>query len=543
VDAAVFLELIILLSGFMRLLKVAVNSNVNSVHEEKIKEILIREIPDVRVSLSSVICPEVREYERTSTVAINAYLTQTVQKHLESFEQKLYDLGLKSKLQIMQSSGGVTASKYITDKPVNIFMSGPAGGVVASSYMGGLDEKKDNNNIIAVDMGGTSFDITILPNGKIPLSMRSMIHGWHIIAPTIDIQTIGSGGGSIAWVDEGRGLHVGSQSAGSNPGPVSYMKGGEEPTVTDADLVLGYIDPNYFLGGEMKLNIDKARASISRLSDKIGLSTVETAAGIYSIVNENMLGGMRLVTLERGYDPREYTLYVFGGAAAVHVPHFAPELGIKHIIVPRDAAVFSAYGLVSSETRFDFIKNISRNTKNLPFEELRRDFNNLVKQGNDCLEESLIEKEERYFQFRADMKYPGEKNEFIFDISSEFSSMEELVGWFGKYHEDMFGYAENIPPDITNIRVSAFGRSMKPVVVRNESGGSDSLRAVKGVREAYFHEMNGIVEVQVYDGQQMVTGDRFAGPAIIELPTTTILVRPGQSCYVDELSNFNIIIG
>lgn len=514
---------------------------MNPKHEERIREILYREIPGVQVSISSEVCPEIREYERTSTVAINAYLTQTVQNHLENFEKKLYSLGMKAKLQIMQSSGGVTTSMFITDRPVNIFLSGPAGGAVAAAHIGGLLSKEENPNIIAVDMGGTSFDITLLTEGKIPLSMKSLINGWDIIAPTIDIQTIGSGGGSIAWVDSGNGLHVGPQSAGSNPGPVSYMKGGTQPTVTDANLVLGYIDPDYFLGGEMSLNIEKAREEIGKLADRIGLSVLETAAGIYSIVNENMLGGMRVATLQRGHDPRDYTLFSFGGAASIHVPDFAADLGISHIVIPRDASVFSAMGLTISEVRFDYTKSINKNIQNLTMEGLSAEYQKLVEKGNENLESILVGPEDRYYLFRADMKYPGEFNEFIIDIPCDFQSLEQVAECFANYHKEQYGYAEEAAPDIINIRISAFGRTGQPRFIRHENAGACAEHALKGSRKAYFHEYGKMVETNVYDGMLMECGNRVTGPAIVELPTTTIAIRPEQECYVDELTNFNVI--
>lgn len=515
---------------------------LNPAHEKRVREILYREIPGVQVSISSDVCPEIREYERTSTVAINAYLTQTVQKHLEAFEQRLVELGLKVKLQIMQSSGGVTASKYITDRPVNIFLSGPAGGVVAAANVGSLTaEGEEKPNIIAVDMGGTSFDITVLAKNEVPLSMRSMIHGWDIIVPSIDIQTIGSGGGSIAWVDEGNGLHVGPQSAGSYPGPVSYSRGGTQPTVTDADLVLGYIDPNYFLGGEMSLDKEKAEQAIRELGQKVGLSTLETAAGINSIVNEKMLGGMRVATLQRGHDPRDYKLVVFGGAASIHVPDFAAELGLGHIIIPRDASVLSALGLTISDIRFDFIRNINQNSAQITFEELMSVYQDLKSLGDANLADIFVGAEDRYYCLRADMKYPGEFNEFVIDIPSDVKSMDEIVECFAKFHRDQYGYAEDTTPDIINVRLSAFGRTSKPKFPPCEDCGADSTHALKGSRRAFFHELGDMVDTNVYDGQLMKTGNTIYGPAIIELPTTTIVVRPEQKAYVDSYSNFNIL--
>lgn len=516
-------------------------SYLNPAHERRLKELLLKEIPDLRVSISSDVCPEIREYERASTVAINAYLASTVEKHLKSLENQLFKRGLKAGLQIMQSSGGVTTADFVADRPVNIFLSGPAGGVVATSYLGQSVKAGDKNNFLAIDMGGTSFDICPLPEGRIPFLTTSVIHGWRIVAPTIDVHTIGAGGGSVAWVDVAGGLHVGPDSAGAVPGPACYLQGGEEATVTDADLLVGYLNPDYFLGGEMKLSLEKAEDVIGKIANKIGLSLLETADGIFRIVNNNMLGGIRLVTVEKGFDPRDFTLVVFGGAGAVHVPALASELEIKHIVIPRDAATFSALGLVVSDIRFDFVRNINRNSGDISIDELSSGFADLQKLGLDCLETALTNPSDRYCRFQADMKFPGEYSEFLVEIPNRIGSMEDVRKIFIDYHRNLYDYVEEAMPDIINIRVSAFGKTMKPKVAKAKLGGEKCDGGIKAERNAYFHEVKRSVPTPIYDGQRIVPGNRLIGPAIIELPATTIVVRPGQSCFLDELCNFNIM--
>ena len=260
-------------------------SFLNPAHEQKIKEILNKKVPNIKVSLSSIVCPEIREYERASTVVMNAYLAGSVGKHLEDLEGGLKRKGGKLGLEIMQSNGGVTTTRFIADRPANIFLSGPAGGVVGASFLGQLIKSEAGNNFLAVDMGGTSYDMCLLPEGRILLSRIKLFHGWHIVTPTIDIHTIGAGGGSIAWLDIAGGLHVGPQSAGAVPGPACYMRGGEDPTVSDADLLLGYLNPEYFLGGEMKLGIERAEKAIKKISDKLGLSPLETADGLSELLS------------------------------------------------------------------------------------------------------------------------------------------------------------------------------------------------------------------------------------------------------------------
>jgi N-methylhydantoinase A len=388
-------------------------------------------------------------------------------------------------------------------------------------------------------MGGTSFDVCLITEGCIPISTTNRVHGWSLIAPSIDMNTIGAGGGSIAWADVAGGIHVGPHSSGAVPGPACYMRGGQEATTTDADVILGYINPDYFLGGEMKLSLNKAEEVIGKLASKVRLSPLETAAGIFRIANSNMLEAMRLSTVGQGYDPRDYTLVVFGGAGAVHVPAFASELEIKRIIVPRDASAFSAVGLVVSDTRFDFVKNISR-IQGISLDELKDEYAVLQKQGAELLKKSLIEPENMYFRYQADMRFPGEHGQFTVDIPPKITSIEEINKIFIDYHQKMYEYAEEITPKIVNIRMSAIGMMPKPKIAMTELGSENCEGAIKATREAFFHEVGKNISTPIYDGLKMEPGNKLVGPAVIELPTTTIVVRPKQSLFVDKLFSFNI---
>jgi len=515
-------------------------SFLNPAHEQRIKQILLEEMPDINVSLSSEVCPEIREYERCSTTVINAYLATTVGKHFQDTEGKLAEKSLRPGLQVMQSNGGVATTSFIADRPVNIFLSGPAGGVVGSTFLG---EKtgRENNNFITVDMGGTSFDICLLNEGQFSLSTTNIMHGWHINVPMIDIHTIGAGGGSLAWLDIAGGLHVGPQSAGAVPGPACYMRGGEDATVTDADLVLGYLSADYFLGGDMKISVEKAEGAIRKIADPLGMSLIEAANGIFRIVNNNMLNGMRVVTVEKGYDPRDYALIVFGGAGAVHLPAFASELGIKHIIIPRDASVFSAMGLIVSDMRHNSVRNLNKSIEEVSLDELKTEYHSLLEDDMALLTSWGANRDDIFFEMLCDLRFPGQYRELTVSIPSVLHSLEEVESSFKDNHERLYGFIEETPPMIVNLRVNAVGKMVQPQLLKAKPGGPRCDGAIKTHRSAFFHEDGTENVTPVYDGQKVCPGNEMEGPAIIELPTTTIVVRPGQSAYIDELCNFNIV--
>ena len=515
-------------------------SFVNPSHEQRVREILVSELPDAKVSLSSEICPEVREYERASTTVINAFLATTVAQHLENLELDLKERGFASAPEIMQSSGGVSTINFISERPVRIFLSGPAGGAMAGAFL--AEHMPDRRNLLTVDMGGTSFDVCIIPEGC-PLTVtETKIHGWTILSPMIDVHTIGAGGGSKAWADNAGGLHVGPMSAGSVPGPACYMRGGTEPTVTDADMALGYLAPDYFLGGEMPISREKAEEALKTLADRVGLSVMELAGGIFRIINNNMLGAMRLVSVQRGYDPRDFSVVAFGGAGAVHAAVIARELGARDLIVPMDASVLSALGLTSTDVRYDFVMNVNLGVKDISLDELNGKYADLIDQGTRLLSDSNVELGNMYFVKQADMKYPGQYRETLVPLPSTVNSIDDLDRAFADLHLKLYNYNEDESSQIVNLRLSAFGRVNKPRLATAglEVGGCEG--AIKSKRYAFFDELNESVQTPVYDGKRIRPGNKLRGPAIVELPTTTIVVRPDQSMTMDELFNFNITL-
>jgi N-methylhydantoinase A len=514
-------------------------SFLNPSHEREIRDIIAKKMPDIKISLSSEICPEIREYERCSTTVINSFLANAVGSYFEEFDQQLAEGGLRSGIQIMQSNGGVTTSAFIENRPVNIFLSGPAGGVVASAFLG-EKKKEDAGNFITVDMGGTSFDICLLNQGKFSLSTSNIIHGWHINAPMIDMHTIGAGGGSLAWLDIAQGLHVGPQSAGAFPGPACYLRGGTEPTVTDADLTLGYLSPDYFLGGEMEISTQKAEAALKKISKLLDLSLVEVANGIFQIVNNNMANGIRVVTVEKGFDPRDFKLIVFGGAGPVHVPAFAKELGIKHIIIPKDASVFSAMGLVVSDMRYHFVKNINKGIEEISSSRINQAFEDLKNEGRVLLHSWGAAKNSIYFEMLCDMKFPGQYRELTINIPSGQSPVKKIESIFKDTHMQLYGFVEELPPKIINVRVNAVGRVKRPPIASGRRGRQDCGSAIKTKRKVFFHESGDYISAPIYDGQRIMPANKLKGPAVIELPTTTIVVRPDQTVLMDEFFNFNI---
>jgi N-methylhydantoinase A len=356
----------------------------------------------------------------------------------------------------------------------------------------------------------------------------------------IDMHTIGAGGGSIAWLDIAQGLHVGPQSAGAFPGPACYMRGGRQPTVTDADLILGYLSPDGFLGGDMKISPAKAKEALQRISRPLKMPLVEAADGIFQIVNSNMANGIRVVTVEKGFDPRDFKLIVFGGAGPVHVPALAGELGIRHMVVPRDASVFSAFGLVVSDMRHHFVKNIDKGMEALDSDEIRWSFDELRHKGEALLGSWGVKKKDICFELLCDMKFPGQYRELTVPVPANISSARKVSSIFKELHDKLYGFVEDQVPKIINIRVNAIGKIQKPRLIKRKPAGPDSRKALKTSRDVFFHEKGGYTATPVYDGQKINPGSRLRGPAVIELPTTTIVVRPGQSVYMDAYYNFNI---
>ena len=512
----------------------------DAAHEQRTLELLEEELPGVYVTLSSDVLPQVRLYERNSTTALNAYVRPKLDRYLSRLREGLSERGFGGTLLIMQSNGGVMAPEVASRFAVNTLLSGPAAGPVAGL---GVCRALGLDNIVTVDMGGTSFDASLISDGELALTSEARLGGHLIGTPSLDIHAVGAGGGSLAWVDAGGGLHVGPESAGADPGPACYGRG-SEPTVTDADLLLGYLDPDYFHGGALRLDVDAAERAVRRVADRLGVGLLEAAAGIYDIVNANMADGLRIVSVQRGHDPREFALVVAGGAGPIHAAPLAGELEIPLTIIPRDASVFCAVGMLLSDLRHSYVRTFTGPTDDLDLERLRAALDSLRGEAlatliSEGVDEAVIE-----LSFSADVRYVGQYSEV--EVPLELSegrvseqALRDLVARFGQLHDARFGYAlPSAATELVNLRARGRGIRRKPDL--RMAGDTASVEdTLKGTRHAYFgHRM---CETRVHDALRLTPGTRVDGPAILEQPTTTIIVPPGHQVVVSDGGSFLLL--
>ncbi len=515
-------------------------------HELRTRALIEKHIPDVAVCTSYEICPEIRDFERASTTHLNSYLQPPVEQYLQKLDHALEEEGASTRLQVMHSYGGVTDAQEAARKPVNLLLSGPAGGVIGSAHLGRL---AGYPNVISFDMGGTSCDISLIrdatPSLSTPINATSThckFEGWDVLIPFIDIHTIGSGGGSIAWVDKGGMVHVGPESAGADPGPACYGKGGTHATVTDANVVLGYIDPDYYLGGQISLDVDEALTAVDRISGRIGISRTDAADGIFRIINTNMLNGIRVVSVEKGNDPRDFSLLSFGGAGACHATAIIEELEIDRVIVPPTAAAFSAFGLLCTDLRRDFVTTIYKPLANLPASEISEVIGAMKQQGREAFQFRGTGEQALSFEYSADMRYRGQGHDIRVVLPGPVSSLSPatIVELYNGEYSRTYGYLEedeNI--QLINLRVVTSLPTKKPVLEASESVTAKSAQhALKERRPVYFTELGEFVDTRVMNGHQMGPGSYLVGPAIVELDTTTIVLRPEQQLRVDPFGNF-----
>ncbi len=514
----------------------------NPKHERRVKRLLEKAVPGIYVSTSYDVCPEIRDYERACTTHLNAYLQPPVDRYLSELDERFKKSGLATGLQVMESNGGVSDPKSAAKKAVNLLLSGPAGGIIGSAYWGGLTGYP---NVISFDMGGTSCDISLIRDSAATLSTpitststHCKFEGWDVLIPFIDIHTIGSGGGSISWVDDGGGLHVGPRSMGASPGPACYDKGGDQATVTDADVVLGYVDPDYYLGGEISLNAKRAHDVVANVAKAIGHSVTETADGIFNIVNANMINGIRVVSVERGHDPRDFALLSFGGAGAVHATALIEELEVDTVVIPQLASGFSAFGLLCTDLHRDFVTTINRKLTDVGVKLMNRTFDKMAGEGAKHFARTRSEGE-TWSEYVADMRYKGQAHDIRVPLKAPVKSLRQVIDSFNKAYHRSYGYLlDEDAIQLINLRVSVFKGCPKPAVKKSRSGGSKSGTSVKGRRKVYFSETGDYQKTKVYDGHLLEPGNRLKGPAIVELTTTTIVVRPGQTLKMDRYRNY-----
>ncbi len=509
-------------------------------HEKRAAEIVREELPDLYVCASVDVQPEIREYWRMSTTVLNAYVGPALSRYMKKLVDELDSSKFGGKMLVTQSNAGVISPDIACEQAVRTLVSGPASGPGAGLF---LAKPLNLNNLITIDMGGTSFDICLVKDGVPMMSVTSEVSGvYHLRLPLIDVNTIGAGGGSIAWVDDLNVLHVGPQSAGADPGPACYDKGSTEPTMTDADLLLGYINPDYFLGGEIKLNPQLAEKAVKeKVADPLGIDVIEAASSIKSILDHTMVDGISTISVRRGEDPRKYALVVAGGAGPVHAASLAKKLRIKHLVIPKWSSVFCSLGGAIADIRHDYVTSIVSLTSKTNLDDLQQTYDEMKKLGNDTLEMEGVSVDKRYFEGSIDMRYEAQYHEIEIPVHKEDLTKDGLPGLierFHKRHEELYGYRDITDTEMINMRMAACGKVVTPPRKKQDIITKDAIKHVKMRRDVYFAEDGGFIPTPIYNGDAMEIGNLVYGPAVIEQKTTTIVVPPKAKLEVNAYGDY-----
>jgi len=516
------------------------NSYANPIHERRTAQIIAERFPDLYVSLSSNVNPVFREYERVCATAFDAYVRPKVTHYVHELEKGLV-AGDGGRLHLMQSAGGISSSRLALERPVSMFLSGPAAGVIAARYVG---HQSGRDNLIGFDVGGTSTDVCLVRDGNAQVTKDGKLGKYPLRIPMVEMETIGSGGGSIAWVDPGGGLHVGPQSAGATPGPACYGRGGDLPTSTDASVVLGYLNPAYFAEGTVRLNAALAHQVITELARAVGLDTERAALGIHRILVCQMAEAIKLITVKRGVDPRKFTLISFGGGGGLYAPAVARELGMKEVLIPRSPGTLCAFGMLVADfevdgTRTVFIHDAARAAP----AEVETVLRELEQAGRARLLAEGLPDAPVLVRRIAEMRYAGQAYELDVPLATPFDAMARTQGTaaFHRIHHDIYGYSDPARRiEIVNVRVVSY-QSAPPlptdVLAANVGRGTDGKPT--GTRKAMFPDI-GRVDASIWRRTDLGIGQTVVGPAIIEQPDTTIVVGPQESAQVDSQGNLFI---
>ncbi|MBI1774109.1 MAG: hydantoinase/oxoprolinase family protein [Proteobacteria bacterium] len=507
-------------------------------HEARAKRIVAEEFPDAFISTSHEVAPEFREFERISTAVVNAYLGPVMEGYIERLGRRLSELGIAATPQLTQSNGGVIGFDTAARLPVRTVLSGPSTGVVGAQAVGAMAAFAD---LITFDMGGTSTDVALLQDGVPRLASEAVVHGYPIKAPMLDIHTVGAGGGSIAYVDSGGLLKVGPRSAGAAPGPVCYGLGNTEPTVTDANVVLQTLNPTHLLGGRMPIRQDQARAAIETLAVKLGLDVIQTAQGIISVVTANMAKAIRVISVQRGHDPRDYTLMAFGGAGPLHAARLAQELDMRRVLVPRNPGILCAMGLLLTDLRTNFATTHLTTLGSDALAQLRSAFGRLAAEAEAWFESERVEPMARRMIRSVDMRYHGQNYELSVPLPEGpigAATIDALAEGFAVAHRRMYSFvAEGEPIQIVTFRLEAAGLVPKAKFRPHPEQGPDPNAALLARRPVWFAEAGDFVSSPVYDRARLQAGNRVSGPAIIEQMDATTLVLPGMVARVEPYLN------
>jgi N-methylhydantoinase A len=527
-------------SGVESLTVGLVNSYVSGAHEQQIGEIVERLYPGFPVTLSSEVLPEFREYERTLTACMNSYVRPHVATYVQQLQAQLAGIGASAEVNILRSDAGLMTTREAARNPIYGILSGPSGGVAGGLYVA---RKAGFDDILTFDMGGTSTDVALCQNGQPTIGRETTISHFRIKVPSVNVHTVGAGGGSIAHVPElTKALRVGPQSAGADPGPAAYGKGGTDPTVTDANVVLGHLPPR-LLGGEMVLDVEAARSAVQTIADAMGLPSVEAAAeGILAIVNENMAGALRLVSVQRGHDPREFALVAYGGAGPLHANAVAKIMGSFPVLIPPAPGVLCAIGDLVADFRDEFARTYIRVLEVADPAEVVSILDELGERAVTWLDGEGISEDARSISFSADMRYRGQGYEIPVAIDPDeirAGGLADLDERFNGLHEQLYGFRmHDTRSEIVNLRAVGFGAVPKPDLLTGEPGAADAAAAVVEEHEIVFEGER--VPTKIYDRARLEPGARFDGPAIVTEFDSTTVVLPGYTAEVDP--NFNILI-
>ncbi len=512
------------------------HSYANPKHELKIKEIIRREWPEAYISISAEINPQFREYERTSTTVINAYMMPNMASHIIDFNNEMDKSQINANCYMMQGNAGIMTFNAALKKPVSVAESGPIAGIIAANY---LSKMLGEKNIITLDMGGTSADVALIQNNVMKFTTDSHIEGYPISIPTVDLSFIGAGGGSIAWCDDGGALKVGPLSAGAEPGPVCYGKGGEKPTVTDANLVTGRIRPEIFEENLVNAMETTKNAVNKYIAGPLNISTIQAAEGIIDVVNSNMIRAIKFVSVQKGYDPREFTLVAFGGAGGLHAGKLAEELEIPKVIVPYSPGTFCALGLVLSDIKCDCVHSRLLTKDQIGAKLLNEIYSSLDKQGNDELEKQNVINENRVLIRTCDMRYFGQAFEISVPLTCKViteNDIDDIIERFHNLHEQAYGHCmKEDPIEFVNYRVSAVGTFDKPDIVKSAGVRKVSNADKKIFGKAIFNGRE--YDVPILNRDALSVGDIIDGPAIIAEMGATVVVYPNHTAEIDEMKN------
>ena len=513
------------------------HSYANPAHERRAREILREELPRVAVSLSSEILPVYREYERAITTVLNAYVTPRVSTYIENLQNSLHSFGAKASLSIMKSNGGIIGADTAVRQPVYTALSGPAAGVMATLQ---IAEATGMENCISFDMGGTSTDVSLVQDRQPGLTLDGRLGDWPVQLPMLDIATIGCGGGSIAEVSPYGSLTVGPGSAGAEPGPACYGRGSNLPTVTDANLTLGRVSSS-IAGGQLSLDVDAAaRAIDAAVASPLGMDIAAAASGILQIANNAMVGAIRNISVERGYDPREFALVAYGGAGPMHAIEVANLLGVTTVVAPPHPGIASAYGLLVAEFKNDYARTSLQQPPNYDLRGMAEIFEGLEQEGQRWLETEGVADSGRLLAWSADLRYEHQGSELTIPYGGtrlDQRGLEEMIEEFHRRHSQLYGFSLDQSVEIVTLRVTASGHLGDVAMPSLPAGGSDAADAVIDRRRVYFEESGDFVECPIYRRERLGPGAGIVGPAILEGMDSTVVINPGWGSRIDRYGN------